>query len=90
MNRSVFIALQKNDEARAIIDAIVQDNPGCKVNSYPAMVKIDAEERIVINRKTVSEKIGREWDTQEIHVNLISLGGSIDETDEYFALQWRV
>ncbi|MFC1396207.1 MmoB/DmpM family protein [Acinetobacter junii] len=32
--------------------------------------------------------IGREWDLQEIHINLISLGGSIDETEDYFKVGW--
>lgn len=89
MAQEVFIALQNNDESRAIIEAIVQDNPACVVFHYPAMVKINSPEKLFVNKSTVESKICREWDVQELHINLISLGGNIDETDDYFALQWK-
>ncbi len=38
---NVFIAFQKNEESRAIVNAILADNPGAIVNDQPAMVKID-------------------------------------------------
>lgn len=89
MAENVFIALQNNEEARAIIAAIVEDNPHAVVNELPAMVKIDAPKRLVVKRETVEEKMGREFDLQEIHVNLISLSGNIDETEEEFVLAWN-
>ena len=39
-------------------------------------------------RELVADKLGRDWDLQEIHLNLISLSGNIDETDEAFTLHW--
>lgn len=84
----VFIALQSTDVARSIVDAIVADNPEATVAEYPAMVKIDAPGRLVIRRESVEERLGRRWDLQEIHLNLISLSGNIDETDDEFSLQW--
>lgn len=41
----VFIALQTSESARAIVEAIVEDNPEASVSEYPAMVKIDAPGR---------------------------------------------
>ena len=82
----VFIALQANDDTRPIIEAIGSDNPHARVNAYPAMVKIDAPGRLVIRRSSVEERLGRPWDVQELHLNLISLSGNIDETDEEFRL----
>ncbi len=84
----VFIAFQNNEEARPIIEAIVEDNPGAVCNYSPGMVKIDASDRLVVRRETVEEKLGRDFDLQEIHVNLISLGGNIDEDDDEFVIHW--
>ncbi len=83
---SVFIALQTNDETRQIIDAILADNPLATVAEFPAMVKIDAPGQIVIHRSSVQDRLGRDWDVQELHLNLISLSGNIDETDDAFRL----
>jgi phenol hydroxylase P2 protein len=84
----VFIALQTGDAARAIVEAIVTDNPEATVTEYPAMVKIDAPGRLVIRRESVEFLIGRRWDLQELHLSLISLSGSIEETDDEFTLHW--
>ncbi len=87
-NTQVFIALQSTDVSRSIVDAIVADNPEASVVEYPAMVKIDAPHRLVIRRESVEERLGRRWDLQELHLNLISLSGNIDESDDEFSLQW--
>jgi len=84
----VFIALQTNDDTRAIVEAIMEDNPHATQHDFPAMVKIDAPGRLVIKRSSVEERIGRSWDVQELHLNMISLAGNIDETDDEFSLQW--
>jgi arylsulfatase A-like enzyme len=42
------------------------------------MVKIDAPGRLVVKRSTIEEKLGREFELQSIHINLISLAGNID------------
>lgn len=86
-NNNVFIALQNNEEARPIIEAIEQDNTDARVEYAPAMVKIDAPGRLVVRRETVEDLIGRDWDPQELHVNLISLSGNIDEDDDEFVLR---
>jgi phenol/toluene 2-monooxygenase (NADH) P2/A2 len=85
---NVFIALQSNEESRAIVEAILDDNPNAIVNEQPAMVKIDVPGRLTIRRQTIEDKIGRNFDLQEIQVNLISLSGHVDETDDEFTLSW--
>lgn len=84
----VFIALQTGEAARAIVDAIVEDNPEATVNEFPAMIKIDAPGRLTIRRESVEAQLGRSWDTQELHLCLISLSGNIDESDDEFTLHW--
>jgi phenol 2-monooxygenase P2 subunit (EC 1.14.13.7) len=85
----VFIALQDNDESRYIIEAIEQDNPDVTVTHMPAMIRIDADNRLVVKRETVAEKMGRDWDVQELHLNLITIGGNVDEDDDQITLTWN-
>lgn len=89
MSNVVTITLQNNDEGRYIIEAIEQDNADAVKTVYPSMVKFDAPERIVVNKATVEDLIGRDWDVQELHLSIVSIGGQVDEEDEYFALEWR-
>jgi phenol hydroxylase P2 protein len=86
---TVFIALQTNEDTRPIIDAIVIDNPLAVVNRDPAMVKINAPGRLVIRRETIEEQIGRDYDLQELQINLISLSGYVDENEDTLTLYWN-
>ena len=86
---NAFIAFQKNDDSRCIIEAILDDNPGAMVDDQPSMVKIDVPNRLVIKRETVSEKMGREFDLQELQLHLITISGNLDETDDEFTLSWN-
>lgn len=89
MADNVFIALQNNPDAQPIIEAIVEDNPKAVVNESPGMVKIDCPGRLVVRRESVEEKLGRDFDLQEMHINLISLGGNVDEDDDEFVIAWN-
>ena len=86
---TVFIALQANEETRPIIEAIEIDNPQAVVNRQPAMVKIDAQGQLVIRKSTIEELLGRDFDLQELHINLISLTGNVSEDDETLTLSWN-
>jgi len=88
MNNTVYIAMQAIDEAQPIIEAIIEDNPEVTVRRYPAMVRMEAPGRITVRRESVSKRMGRDWDPQELHLTLISIGGSVYETDDEFTLQW--
>ena len=86
----VFLALQDNDDARPIVDAILQDNPAAVVDQQPAMVRITAEGRLVVNRDTVREiKDDPDWEPQDIQLVLISFGGNLDEDDDHFTIFWK-
>lgn len=84
----VFIALQANEETRPIVEAIEADNPQAVVNREPAMIRIEAPGRMVIRRETIEENMGRPFDLQEIHINLITLSGHVDEDDDTLTLSW--
>ncbi len=85
----VYIALQDNDVSRYIVEAIEEDNPSVTVNYMPAMIRIENDHELVVKRETVEEKIGRDWDVQELGLNLITLGGNVDEDDEQLKLTWN-
>ena len=86
---TVFLALQTNDDTRPIIEAIEIDNPLAVVNRLPAMVKIDAPGRLVVKRETIEDITGMPFDLQSFHVNLVSLSGNIDETEDELVLEWK-
>jgi phenol hydroxylase P2 protein len=86
---NVFIIFQTNEDTRNIVAAILQDNHAAIVNDQPAMVRIDSPGQLTIKRASVEEKMGRYFDLQELHINLISLSGNINETDDEFSLSWK-
>jgi phenol/toluene 2-monooxygenase (NADH) P2/A2 len=86
---NVFLALQTNEDTRPIIEAIERDNPHAVVSRFPAMVKIDAPGRLVLKRETVEDIVGMDFDLQSFHINLISLAGNIDETEDELTLEWK-
>ena len=53
------------------------------------MVKIAAPNSLTINRATVEDLIGRNFDLQELHINLITLSGHVDEDDDTLTLSWN-
>lgn len=86
---TVFIAFQNTDEVRGIVEAIMEDNPHAVLDMQPGMVKINAEACLVVKRASVEEKLGRDFDLQEMHVHLVTLSGNIDEDDDEFVLAWK-
>lgn len=86
----VYLALQDNDDSRYIVEAIVDDNPEATVIHQPAMIRIESEGQLLVRRVTVEEKIGRDWNVQELHLSLITLGGNVDEDEDQLKLSWNV
>lgn len=85
----VMIGLQDNDESRYIVAAIEEDNPTAVVHYEPAIIRVENEGSLQINRETVEEHMGCDWVVQSLHVNLVTLTGNIDEDDDYFRIQWN-
>ncbi|MDP2022160.1 MAG: MmoB/DmpM family protein, partial [Hydrogenophaga sp.] len=53
------------------------------------LVKIDAPNSLTIRRSTIEEQTGRPYDLQQIHINLVTLSGHIDEDDDQLTLSWK-
>lgn len=85
----VYIVLQDNDNARYLVDGITHDNPHARVEHQPAMIRIEAEGRLEIRRETMEERLGRAWDVQEMLLDVITIGGNVDEDDDAFVLEWK-
>ena len=85
----VFLALQLTDDSRAIVEALLADNPHATLEEQPAMVKINADGRLVVRRETIEELIGRDYDLQELQVNMITMSGNLDQTDDEIILFWK-
>lgn len=85
----VFLALQATEEARLIIEAILIDNLNAIVENESAMVRVTCEGKLVIKAETVSEKMGRDWDPQELQLVLITLAGNVDEDYDHFTIFWE-
>ena len=86
---NVFLILQANEETRPIVEAVVMDNPEAVIDRQPAMIRIDAPERLVIRRQTVEQQLSRAFDLQEIHINLVSLSGHVREDEDTLTLNWN-
>lgn len=80
--RDVGVILQESEDNRPIIEAIEEDNPECSVGHSPGLVRITAPGRIVIQQETVEEKLGREWETHEFQMAIVSYFGNIQEWDD--------
>ena len=86
---NVFIAFQANDESHPIVEAILADNPKATAVHSPGLIKIDAPDSLTIKRETIEEQTGRPFDLQQLHINLVTLSGHIDEDDDQFTLSWK-
>ena len=80
--RMVSVDLQENEENRAVIEAIEADNPNVSVRHMPGVVKIEAPGRLVIKRESVEERLGRDWETHEFQMAIVTVAGNFTEWDE--------
>ncbi|WP_151981862.1 MmoB/DmpM family protein [Acinetobacter guerrae] len=85
----VYLALQDNDTSRYIVEAIEQDNPEATIQYLPAMIRIESDGELIILAQTVAEKLGQDWDIQSLQLNMITLGGNVEEDDDSFRLKWN-
>ncbi len=80
--RPVGVDIQESEQNRAVIEAIEADNREATVNHMPGMVRVTAPGRLVIQRASVEERLGREWETHEFQLAIISYFGHIKEWDD--------
>jgi phenol hydroxylase P2 protein len=84
-----LLVIQDTEDGRSIVRAIEKDNDGVIIQNKPAMIQIEREGKITIKAETVSEELGRDWDIEEMQIELISIGGQVDETDDEFTVYWE-
>lgn len=90
MSKSIaLLCIQATDEGRVIADVIKKDNEGIVVSNKPAMIQLEREGSIVVKAQSVSKALGRDWETDELQLVLISTGGQIDEDDDQFVVYWN-
>ena len=80
--RQVGIDIQDAEENRGLVDAIKADNSELTIRHLPGLLKLQSAGRIVINRETVEQQIGREWDTGEFQLAIVSYAGNFSEWDD--------
>jgi len=80
--RQVGVDIQDAEENRGLVDAIKADNPQLTIRHLPGLLKLQAVGRMVINRETVESKLGRDWDTGEFQLAIVSYVGNFSEWDD--------
>jgi phenol/toluene 2-monooxygenase (NADH) P2/A2 len=56
----------------------------------PGLVRVQAPKEIVIRRETVEQRMGREWETHEFQMNIVSYSGHIaDWDDDQIVIKWE-
>jgi len=88
--RQVGIDIQESEDNRALIEAIKADNPDLTIRHMPGLVKLQSVGQIVINRQTVEEKLGRNWETGEFQLAIVSYAGNFAEwDDDQIIVKWE-
>jgi phenol hydroxylase P2 protein len=88
--RQVGIDIQESEDNRPLIEAIKADNPDLTIRHMPGLVKLQSVGQIVINRQTVEEKLGRDWETGEFQLAIVSYAGNFAEwDDDQIIVKWE-
>lgn len=80
--RPVGVDIQESETNRVVVEAIEADNPDCSVQHLPGLVRITSPGKLVIYQATVEEKLGREWETHEFQMAIVTYFGHIKEWDD--------
>jgi len=88
--RPVGVDLQENEESRALVEAIEADNPDLTIRHMPGMIRLTAPGQLVINQASVEQRLGREWETHEFQLAIISYFGEFAEwEDDRIVIAWK-
>ena len=80
--RTVGVDIQESEANRSVVEAIEATNEGCTVTHMPGLVRISAPGRLLVTREAVEERLGREWETHEFQLAIVSYFGHIKEWDD--------
>lgn len=88
--RPVGVDIQENEANRALVEAIEADNEDLTVRHMPGIVRLTKNGQLVINQSTVQEKLGRDWETHEFQLAIISYFGEFVEwDDDQIVIAWQ-
>lgn len=89
-DRPVGVDIQENEANRALVEAIEADNEDLTVRHMPGIVRLTKNGQLVINQSTVQEKLGRDWETHEFQLAIISYFGEFVEwDDDQIVIAWQ-
>ncbi|MGE3287792.1 MAG: MmoB/DmpM family protein [Pseudonocardia sp.] len=88
--RLVGVDLQDSEDNHAIVEAIQADNPDVTVTRMPGLVKLRTPGELVIRQASVADRLGRDWETHEFQISIVSYSGNIsDWDDEKIVIKWE-
>jgi phenol hydroxylase P2 protein len=88
-NRYVALDLKYSHITDAIIEAIKLDNENVAVTRFPDKIKVEAPNRMVINRETVEDCLDEVWLTKDLRLVVKSYYGFMGDWDEdHIILLW--
>lgn len=88
--RPVGVDLQDTEENRPLVEAIEDDNPDITIRRLPGLVKIQIPGELVIRRETAEKRFGREWETHEFQLAIVSYSGNISTwDDDEIVIKWE-
>jgi phenol hydroxylase P2 protein len=82
------LVLQDSEDGRLIAQAIKKDNPGVIITNKPGMIELQREKEIILKASSVEHEIGREWDIEEMQLELVVIVGQVHETDDEIKIYW--
>jgi phenol/toluene 2-monooxygenase (NADH) P2/A2 len=88
--RHVGVDLQDSEDTHGLVDAIEADNPTAEVVHMPGLIRVTTPGELVIRRDSVAEQLGRDWETHEFQLNIVSYFGNIAEwDDDKIVIKWE-
>ena len=88
--RPVGVDLQDSEDTHALVEAIEADNPDVEVAHMPGLIRVTKAGELVIRRDSGQERMGRDWETHEFQLNIVSYFGTIAEwDDDKIIIKWE-
>ncbi len=88
--RQVGVDLQDSEDTHSLVEAIQADNPDAGVVHMPGLIRVTTAGELVIRRDSVAERLGRDWETHEFQLNIVSYFGNIAEwDDDKIVIKWE-
>ena len=88
--RQVGVDLQDSEDTHGLVDAIEADNPGAEVVHMPGLIRVTMPGELVIRRDSGEAQLGRDWETHEFQLAIVSYFGNIAEwDDDEIVIKWE-